>query len=351
MVLRALFFTCMFSALHQSWGMDLTVLLGALLFQRSWRSFWKDLQIVAIAVILLYLLMCFENWRYWYPLTLPVEFSTSVNQLSEAFGRHIQLASNAQYGGFLKAVLLADKSELPVSTLDLFRDLGISHVLAVSGFHIGFWVMLLRPLFSWVRSPKGKVVAHVCQCMLLFVYAHMVGASPSVLRAVWMYSLARLAILQQWRVPSLHFPMIVAIGHYFINPAAPRTLSFQLSYTAVFAILLALRKGKGEQLILHYSYRRIRKKGSWFFVPIQISLAAWSATLPIVQGAFGGSSPYFLAGNLLVVPLITLMIWACVPLLVFASLLPQEILDLYETVWLWLMSAAEHLLFVLKELG
>ena len=41
--------------------MDLTVLLGALLFQRSWRSFWKDLQVVAIAVILLYLLMRFEN--------------------------------------------------------------------------------------------------------------------------------------------------------------------------------------------------------------------------------------------------------------------------------------------------
>ena len=351
MVLRALFFTCMFSALHQSWGVDLTVLLGALLFPRSWRSFWKDLQVVAIAVVLLCLLVRFEHWRHWYPVILPVEFSTAVEQLTSAFGRRIQWASNAQYGGFLKAVLLADKSDLPASTLTVFRDLGISHVLAVSGFHIGFWVMLLRPLFSWVRRPRGKVVAHMFQCMLLFVYAHMVGASPSVLRAVWMYSLARLAILQQWRVPSLHFPMIVAVGHYLINPAAPRSLSFQLSYTAVFAILLALRKQKGEQLILHYSYRRIRKKGSWLFVPLQISLAAWSATLPIVQGAFGGSSPYFLAGNLLVVPLITIMIWACVPLLVFASLLPQEVLDLYETVWLSLMSAADYLLFVLKELG
>ena len=351
MVLRALFFTCMFNALHQSWGVDLTVLFGALLFPRSWRSFLKDLQVVAIAVLLLCLLVRFEHWRNWYPVILPVEFSTAVEQLTIAFGRRIQWASNAQYGGFLKAVLLADKSDLPASTLTVFRDLGISHVLAVSGFHIGFWVMLLRPIFSWVRSPKGKVVAHICQCMLLFVYTHMVGASPSVLRAVWMYSLARLAILQQWRVPSLHFPMIVAVGHYFINPAAPRSLSFQLSYTAVFAILLALRKQKGEQLILHYSYRRIRNKGSWLFVPLQISLAAWSATLPIVQGAFGGSSPYFLAGNLLVVPLITIMIWACVPLLVFASLLPQEVLNLYETVWHSLLSAADYLLFVLKELG
>ena len=244
MVLRALFFSCMFSALHQSWGVDLTVLLGALLFPRSWRSFLKDLQVVAIAAILLYLLVRFENWRYWYPVTLPVEFSTSVEQLSEAFGRRIQWASNGQYGGFLKAVLLADKSDLPASTLDVFRDLGISHVLAVSGFHIGFWVMLLRPLFSWVRSPRGKVVAHICQCMLLFVYAQMVGASPSVLRAVWMYSLARLAILQQWRIPSLHFPMIVAIGHYFVQPRCTEKLVVSAQLYSSFCHSTGIAKAK-----------------------------------------------------------------------------------------------------------
>jgi len=110
MVLRALFFTCMFSALHQSWGLDLTVLLGALLFPRSWRSFLKDLQVVAIAVVLLCLLVRFEHWRCWYPLILPVEFSASVEQLSEAFGRRIQLASNGQYGGFLRQFCLQIKA-------------------------------------------------------------------------------------------------------------------------------------------------------------------------------------------------------------------------------------------------
>ena len=178
-----------------------------------------------------------------------------------------------------------------------FRDLGISHVLAVSGFHIGFWVLITRPLFLWARLPNSRLFAHCVQFFLLFFYAQLVGASPSVLRAVWMFGLARLAALRQWRIPSLHFPMLVAVGHYFVDPTAPQSLSFQLSYVAVFAILLALRKHKGEELILHYSYKRSRKKGSWFFVPIQISLAAWSATLFIVQSAFGGSSPYFLAGG------------------------------------------------------
>ena len=72
--------------------------------------------------------------------------------------------------------------------------------------------------------------------------------------------------------------------------------------------------------------------------------------LTIVQLTFGGSSPYFLAGNLLVVPLITVMIWASVPLLTLGDMLPQEVGSGYEQLWLWLMRFAQELLSVLQEL-
>jgi ComEC/Rec2-related protein len=350
MVLRALFFTCMFSALQRSWGMDLTVLLGVLLFPRFWRKASSDITLVSAVILLLFVLKSYSEWRYWHPLKLPEIIHFWTDYISALFAERISSIAGGAYGQFLKAVLLADKSGLSDEVLLRFRDLGISHVLAVSGFHIGFWVLLTRPLFLWARRPNSKLLAHFAQFALLFFYAQLVGASPSVLRAVWMFALARLAALRQWRIPSLHFPMLVAVGHYFINPKAPESLSFQLSYVAVFAILLALRKHKGEELILHYSYKRSRNNSSWFFVPIQISLAAWSATLPIVQSAFGGSSPYFLAGNLLVVPLITLMIWASVPLLALGDVLPQEVIDHYEIFWMWLMHFAQGLLVVLQEL-
>ena len=350
MVLRALFFTCMFSALHQSWGVDLTVLLGALLFPLSWRKWWHDVAIITLVVVLLAVLKYYSVWRYWHPVRLPENVHYWTHRINALFSERISFLTGGEYGQFLKAVLLADKSGLSEEVLLRFRNLGISHVLAVSGFHIGFWVLLTRPLFLWARRPKSRLLAHLVQFALLFFYAQLVGASPSVLRAVWMFGLARLAALRQWRIPSLHFPMLVAVGHYLINPRAPQRLSFQLSYVAVFAILLALRKHKGEELILHYSYKRSRKKGSWFFVPIQISLAAWSATLPIVQSAFGGASPYFLAGNLLVVPLITVMIWASVPLLTLGDALPQKIVDFYEVLWIWLMRFTEELLSILQEL-
>ena len=350
MVLRALFFTCMFSALHLSWGMDLTVLIGALLFPRTWRRLWHDVALILVVAVLLKVLESYSVWRYWHPVELPAAIHYWTHHLGALFAERISSSASGEYGSFLQAVLLADKSGLSDQIMLRFRGLGISHVLAVSGFHIGFWVLITRPLFLWARRPNSRLFAHCVQFSLLFFYAQLVGASPSVLRAVWMFGLARLAALRQWRIPSLHFPMLVAVGHFFVDPTAPQSLSFQLSYVAVFAILLALRKHKGEELILHYSYKRNRKKGNWFFVPIQISLAAWSATLPIVQSAFGGSSPYFLAGNLLVVPLITLMIWGSVPLLVLGDVLPQEVGSFYEMGWLSLMRFAQKLLFVLQEL-
>ena len=350
MVLRALFFTCMFASLHEIWQLDLTLLFVGVLFPRSWRSVKYDFSLLLFILLLVYLLEDYSEWRLWHPIVLPTEMNTIIKLISEALKGRIQSISNGEFGGFLKAVLLADKSNLSAETVFLFRELGISHVLAVSGFHIGFWVVVLRPWFIWLRTPEGKLLAHFLQFLLLFIYAQMVGASSSVLRAVWMYGVARFALLHNRRVAPLHFPMLVAVGHYFINPEAPKSLSFQLSYTAVFAILLALQKHKGKTLILHYEYKHSRKQGTWFFVPLQISLAAWSATLPLVQNAFGGASPYFLAGNLVVVPLITLMIWASVPLLLLIDLLPPELLGFMDALWLSMINAAESLLFALQKL-
>ena len=76
-----------------------------------------------------------------------------------------------------------------------------------------------------------------------------------------------------------------------------------------------------NNLFYNIAFGGILTRGNWFFVTVQIALTAWSSTLPIVQGTFGGASPYFLFVNLSVVPLIAVMIWASVPLLVFGRLL------------------------------
>ena len=350
MTLKPIFMVCMFSALHQPWHIDLSMLAGAILFPKSWRSFPNDVFVLVLSFSLLCLLQDYESWRYWYPIMLFHPLEALPAHSVALFSNHIEAVSEGDYSQFLAAVLLGDKNGISTENAELFRALGISHVLAISGFHIGFWVVCIRPLFFWAKSPLMRGGTLIVQFVILYYYALMVGASASVLRAVWMFLFARFATLRHSSTSSLHIAMLVAIGHYLVNPSAPQSISFQLSYTAVFAILLTLQKNNVEQLLLQYSFRGHTRKGNWFFVPVQISLAAWSATLPIVQASFGGASPYFLFGNLLVVPFITAMIWASVPLLVFGRVLPDGIKAWYASTWDLLINGAEQLLLFLEQL-
>lgn len=351
MTLRSLFFICMFSALHKAWNIDLSILIGAILFPKSWRKIRYDLSVLVLSLSLLLLLRDYESWRYWYPFEIHAEFSTIIAAGRGLFSAHISEVAIGDYHHFLQAILLGQKEHLDTETYELFRSLGIAHVLAISGFHIGFWVICMRPLFYWAKSPINRIWTLMVQFFILYSYAILVGGSASVLRAVWMFFFARFAAIRHSATSSLHFPMLVAIGHYFVNPQAPQSISFQLSYTAVFAILLVLKRNKAEQMLLQYSYKVNSSSGKWFFVPVQISLAAWSATLPLVQGTFGGSSPYFLAGNLLIVPLITFMIWAGIPLLTLGRVLPDCAKEWYAFAWKQVINAAERLLFFLEKLS
>ncbi len=350
MTLKPLFVVCMFSALHQLWHIDLSMLAGAILFPKSWRTLANDLLVLILSFSLLCVLQDYESWRYWYPVGLFEPLEVLLDRSMAAFSEHITVVTEGDYSRFLRAVLLGQKDDISSETTALFKALGISHVLAISGFHIGFWIVCIRPLFFWARSPLTRGAMLLVQFFILYYYALMVGAGPSVLRAVWMFLFARVVSLRNSGTSSLQIAMLVAIGHYLVNPKAPQSISFQLSYTAVFAILLALKRNDVEQLVLKYSFKGHTRTGNWFFVPVQISLAAWSATLPIVQGSFGGASPYFLFGNLLVVPFITLMIWASVPLLVFGRVFPAGVKEWYARAWEALVYGAEQLLLFLEQL-
>jgi len=72
-------------------------------------------------------------------------------------------------------------------------------------------------------------------------------------------------------------------------------------------------------------------------------MAAWSATLPIVQHHFGGASPYFLVGNLVAVPLLTVGIWMSVPFILLGDAMPNVAV-------LWANQIFDWVFFVIQEL-
>ncbi len=324
MSIRPLFILCIASSLALDYTIDLSMVIAFVLFHPKWRRPSEDVMLLVLSAAVLWLVPEYMHWRSCFPVTAPVWWQASSHGFHSFLNERLAIATFGEYRAFLNAVLLGDKSLLDPVTSNTFRTYGMSHMLAVSGFHIGFWVLLLRPITVLGRTAFTSKLVHFCVALFLLMYALTVGGSHSVFRAVWSYIFARWASILQLNIPSLHWPMLVAIGHFFVDPSAPRSLSFQLSYTAVFAILIALRGTSLDQFTVDFSPPSVKtSRIEKALLPVHISLAAWSATLPIVQHHFSGASPYFLIGNLAVVPLYTLSIWASVPLLLFVDVLPE----------------------------
>ena len=344
MVLQPLFILCIGFALNDQYTIDVSWILAFLLWPRVHRKFWDDFRLLLLASVLLYLLPKFEIWRYYYPIKTPDFIGYAGQILRDILKGRIDQFSSGPYRGFLTAIFTGDKSSISPEAVSAFRHLGMSHMLAVSGFHIGFWVLLMRPLLSWMRGYWSFRLGLLLQFSFLLVYSFTVGAGSSVVRAVWSFGLARYSSLRKDKIPSLHWPMVVALGHYFVDPTSPHSLSFQLSYAAVFAILIALRGSSLDHFTVDFTVAKSKSKGlDRLLLPAQISLAAWTATLPIVQHHFGGASPYFLVGNLIAVPLLTVSIWMSVPFMLLGHAMPHVAV-------LWVNQIFDWVYFVIEKL-
>lgn len=326
-------------ALRHQYTIHLGLILALVLWAPAWRRVRNDLFTIFSVVVLVYAIAEFELWHAYVPIEAPRFWQSAGLGLANGLSDRIQGSFDGHYAQFLQAVLVGLKSELAPEVSIAFRSYGISHMLAVSGFHIGFWVLLLKPMTLIGRTPPLANLMHLLTITFLLIYAMAVGGSHSVFRAVWTYVLAGWAAKKELKIKALHWPMFIGTCHFIIDPSAPTSLSFQLSYTAVLAILWVLQPTPFNNLTQDFSTNSVQAtRLEKLLLPVYISLAAWSATLPIVQHHFSGASPYFLIGNLAVVPVLTLFIWASVPSLVLGQYFPTVLNDLLMGCFEWFMA-------------
>ena len=138
----------------------------------------------------------------------------------------------------MSALVVGDKSELEVELKQGFSIAGAMHVLAVSGLHVGIIYKVLEFLFNLLfRNKKYQRLQAIIILIVLWSYAFITGLSPSVLRAVWMFSFIVIANLK------LSHPNVyntLAASAFFIlvmNPNYLFHVGFQLSYIAVLGIV------------------------------------------------------------------------------------------------------------------
>ena len=213
----------------------------------------------------------------------------------------------------LCALTLGYKGDLDKQTRDAYSVAGISHVLALSGMHIGIlWLLLdflLKPLvvlrLGWLRS--------LLITGILWGFAFVVGLEASVVRAVWMCMLAELGRLSGSRPLSIHTLSIAAFFMLMYHPFYLFDVSFQLSFVAVASILLLYP-------ILFKVLSPKNRLMRWGWGVTAMSVAAQLGTAPLVMYYFSNFSVYFLMANLAVSVLVPLILYVAVLMVVFAPL-------------------------------
>lgn len=139
---------------------------------------------------------------------------------------------------FLDATLTGDRSMLTPDMRDVFSATGLSHVLALSGLHVGIlvWIasIMLFPLYAGGLGGVRTAILIV----LLWLFAVMTGLVPSVVRSVIMATVFLVAYSSQRNRSPFNSLCVAALAILFVAPYSLWTVGFQLSFMAVASILL-----------------------------------------------------------------------------------------------------------------
>jgi competence protein ComEC len=217
--------------------------------------------------------------------------------------------------GIMLGMLTGAKDRMDSFSRTMFSDLGISHLFAVSGLHIGIIATAIDFLLRFFSVRKKMRIFPTL--ILLTLYVNAIGCSPSSLRAVTMVAFYFGAILLGRRPNVLSALANSALLHALYDPFAVFSISFLLSYAVVAGIVLIgvpLQNFLSNLFLnLHglriESYPRMHRISLKFkralIVSFSISVAGHLMSLPLSIEHFGIVSLLTVPINVLVVPIAT----------------------------------------------
>lgn len=230
----------------------------------------------------------------------------------------------------LSALTVGYKEGLSEEIRESFSVSGSSHVLALSGLHIGFLYALLWFCLRWLpgRWRAMAVLRTLLIIAFLWGFAFFTGLSASVVRSVFMFSLFALSGLSRRKNFSLNTLFAVAFFMLLCRPVWLFDVGFQLSFCAVTAILLL------QPRIYRWFPGVHSRIGHYLCSLMSVSIAAQIGTAPLVLLYFSRFSTHFLLTNLLVIPLVSFIMYATVIMLLFTPYFPLQSIIAIGVKWL-----------------
>ena len=214
----------------------------------------------------------------------------------------------------LKGILLGKRSDLPTETLDIFRNSGTFHVLAVSGLHVGLVALFCYFGFSRFRLPQKAICLLTIAAVL--VYACLIGFRPSVFRASLMAILFLFATVIDRDADLFNLLAFAALVLLLLNPLQVWDVGFQLSFVAVASIVYFVPK-------MEKPLRRLWENGDdasaiptkfkndavkWLILSYFVTLAAQIGTTPLIAYHFFRTYPLGIIVGPFAVGLVSLIV-------------------------------------------
>lgn len=218
------------------------------------------------------------------------------------------------------ALVLGKKDGLTRETRRAYARAGASHLLALSGMHLGIiYGLLYLVLIRWVRLSRWRWHALPFILLILWSFTMVAGRPVSLVRAAIMLSVFTVAWLRQYATDPFHPLALSAVIILLMSPAALFSISFQLSFSAVFFII-ALWGPLAKRF----------PKLPWAVRLLAVSCIAQLGTMPLTLYYFHQLpllAPLF---SLVLIPLTTLIIYLTLATLVLPLALLGQVLSLLE---------------------
>ena len=227
------------------------------------------------------------------------------------------------WGGLALALLVGIRDNLDTNLAVLYRDTGLSHILALSGMHLAVIASIIAFL---LKKPLGLKMSAVIGALIICLYCFLVGPMPSLNRSALMYLLGVFVILGALPRDAMSILALSFLLQIIIAPAEGNTISFILSYLALAGILvvgqpmISLLSGKVPDILLQ---------------PLAASCGAFLATAAITCLFFDVVIPMGIITGLILVPLTTVfmigsMIWLILDVFSLSGFLNLPMTLLYQ---------------------
>ena len=236
-------------------------------------------------------------------------------QRAEEFGGFMQASvdsipfSDLKTNAVMKALLTGERADIPHEVSDAFRDSGASHILALSGFHLGIIYGIVRFLLSVLGNHRKALIlralATIAACGF---YTLATGAGASIVRAFIFILLHETASLTHRHHSTGTVLLAAMFIQLVISPESIGSVGFQLSYAAMAGIAFIFPWLKSLWPGNPHNDSKFTGCVRWIWNSAAMSISCQLTTGPLAWIHFHSFPRHFLLTNLMVLPVASLII-------------------------------------------